>query len=49
MSTHVHTRAFIIYHLVEVAKTTHENVIGVGGIITTIAQALDHSGKFRTL
>jgi len=28
--THVDTRAFIIRHLIKVAKTTHENVIIVG-------------------
>jgi len=30
--THRNTGAFIIRHLVEVAKTTHENVIGVWGV-----------------
>jgi len=35
--THADTKAFIIRHLVEVVKTTHENVIGVGGTITAIA------------
>jgi len=40
--THANTRAFIIRHLLEVAKATHGNVIGVGGTITVIAQALGH-------
>ena len=31
------------------AKTTHENVIGVGGMITAIAQALAHGRKFGSL
>ena len=34
---HVDIEAFLIPHLLEVAMTTHENVIGVGGTITTIA------------
>jgi len=37
MDTYVDTGAFIICHLVEVAKTTHKNVIGVLGIVTLIA------------
>jgi len=49
MNTHADTEAFIIHHLVEVAKITHENVIGLGGTITAMAQALGHSGKFSTL
>jgi len=46
---HADTSTFIIRHLVEVAKTTHENVIGVWGTITMIAQALGHGGKFDSL
>jgi len=37
--THADTEAFIIRHLVEVAKTTHENVIGVRGTIIKITEA----------
>ena len=47
--THVDAEGFIIRHLVEVAKTTPENVIGVGGIITIIAQALNIVGNFDHL
>ena len=43
------TEAFIIRLSMAVAKTTHENMIGVGGTITAIAQALNHGGKFGTL
>jgi len=43
------TGVFIIHHLVEVAKTTHENIIGVGGTIIAVAQALGHRGKFGSL
>lgn len=32
-----------------VAKTTHQNVTGVGGKITALAQELSHSGKFGFL
>jgi len=35
------------HHLVEVAKTAHEKVIAVEGIITAIAPALNHSRKFE--
>jgi len=48
-ATHVDIWAFILRHLTEVAKTTHENVIGVGATITAIAESLGHSGKFHTL
>ena len=41
--------AFLIWHLLEISKTTHENVTGARGTITRIAQALGHSGKFSTL
>jgi len=34
--------------LAKVAKTTHENLISVGAIITTIAESLGHSGKIHT-
>ena len=47
--THVNTGALISCHLVDVAKITHESVIGVGGTITVIAQALGHEGKFGSL
>ena len=47
--THADTGAFIIRHPMEVGKTTHENVIGVRGTITMIAQALGHEGKFGNL
>ena len=47
--THVDIGAFILRHLTEVAKTTHENVISVGATITTIAESLGHSSKFHTL
>lgn len=49
MGTHVDTGAIIIRHLVEVGKTTHENVIGVEHTITTITQALGHGREFDTL
>ena len=47
--THEYFNDFIICHLAEVAKTTHKNVIGVGGTIKVIVQALDHGEKFGTL
>ena len=47
--THVDIGAFILRHLTEVAKTTHENVISVGATITAIAESLGHNSKFRTL
>ena len=47
--THVDIRAFILRHLTEVAKTTHENVISVGATITTIAKSPGHNSKFHTL
>ena len=43
--THADIGAFIIRHLVEVARTTYENVIGVVGTITAMAQALGHGGS----
>jgi len=43
------TGAFIIHHFVEVAKTTHSNVIGVRGTITAITHALGYIRKFGTL
>jgi len=46
LGTHADTGAFLIHLLLEVAKTTYKNVIGVGGTITIIAQALGRSGKF---
>ena len=47
--THVDIGAFILRHLAEVAKATHENVISVGATITAIAESLGHSSKFHTL
>jgi len=47
--THVHVGAFVLPHLTEVAKTTHENVINMGTTITDIAESLGHSGKFYTV
>ena len=47
--THADNGVFIICNLVEVAKTTHENVIGAGGTVTAIIQALGHEGKFGSL
>ena len=35
---HADTEAFIIRHIVEVAKTTHDNAIGVEGTSTAIAK-----------
>ena len=49
LSMHADPKAFIIRHLLEVAKTTYENVLGLGGTITVILQALSHNGKFSTL
>ena len=50
LGKHVNIWAFIIHHLLEATKTTHENdVIGVGGTITVNTQALGHSGKFSTI
>ena len=43
MGTHADSGEFIIGHLVEVAKTTYENVISVRGTITAIAQTLGHN------
>jgi len=48
-STHVDIRAFIICRLLEVSMITREKLIGVGGTITTTAQALSNNGKFSTL
>jgi len=41
----MYTMDFIICHLVEVAKTTHENLIDVGDTITVIAQSLSYGGN----
>jgi len=49
IGTRADTKAFIIRHLVEMAKTLHENVIGVEGTNTAIVQALNHGGKFGML
>ena len=43
------TGAFIIHHLAEVAKMTHENVIADEDTITAIAQALHYAKKFESL
>jgi len=40
MGTCADTGAFIICYLMEVVKTTHKNVIGVGGTIMTIIMTL---------
>ena len=47
--THVDIGAFILRHLTEVAKTTHENVISVGATIIAITESLGHNSKFHTL
>lgn len=47
--THANTRAFFIGHLVEMAKTTHNNVIGVGGTITAIAKLWAMGGNLALL
>jgi len=47
--THVDIGAFILRHLIEMAKTTHENVISVGATITAIAESLGHNNKFHSL
>jgi len=49
MGTHANTGAFVIHHLVEVGKTTHENAIGMGGTLIVITQALGHEEKLGTL
>jgi len=46
MGSHVDTGSFITQYLLDMSKTTYKNMIGVGGTITTIAQALGHGGKF---
>ena len=42
-------KTYIIYHLVDVAKITHNIDIGVEGVITTIAKELHSNGKFGHL
>jgi len=43
--TSIDTGAFIICHLTEVVKTTHKNVLSIGGTVTAIAITLGHSEK----
>ena len=47
--THLDTYAFIIYHLTEVAKMTHQHVIDVWGTITAIAHVLNPRGSSNPL
>ena len=47
--TPIDTGAFIIRHLAEVAKTSNQNVLSVGGTITAIAIALGYSSRLSTL
>lgn len=47
--TPIDTGAFIIRHLVEVAKPSNRNVISVGGTVTAIANALGYSSRLSAL
>lgn len=46
---HIVTKVSILCHLVEVIKTTHNDVIGVGGVVTTIGNFLHLHERFGTL